>query len=102
MAPSRRGMGDERLNQKIQCLKRNMAKISMDQLRIREEQISVRQKFAIIKQQCQQLRKEINLISKQASMTQIRLAFMFQIIRARKDGNFSQAAKLTHSLRFIV
>ncbi|TYG37626.1 hypothetical protein ES288_D13G156500v1 [Gossypium darwinii] len=89
MAPNRRGMGDEQLKQKILCLKRNMAKISMDQQRIREEQTS-------------ELREEMNLISKQATMTQFRIALMFRIIRERKEGNFSQAAKLTHFLRFIV
>ncbi|MFQ6650350.1 hypothetical protein Gotur_023590, partial [Gossypium turneri] len=50
MAPNHRGMGDEQLQQKILCLKRNMAKISMDQQRIREEQTSVRLRFPIIKQ----------------------------------------------------
>ncbi|KAK5772260.1 hypothetical protein E1A91_A13G145100v1 [Gossypium mustelinum] len=102
MAPNRRGMGDEQLKQKILCLKRNMAKLSMDQQRIREEQTSVRLRFPIIKQQCEELREEINLISKKATITQFRIALMFRIIRERKEGNFSQADKLTHFLRFIV
>ena len=39
---------DEKLNPKIQSLKQNMAKIGMDQQRIREAQRNVRQMFASI------------------------------------------------------
>ena len=106
MTPSRsqKTMKQERgqkLNPKIQSLKQNMVKIRMDQQRIREEQRNVRQRFGNIKQECDHLRKEINIIFKQATITTIKLALMFQILRAREVGNFFKTANLTHFLRFV-
>ena len=106
MAPSRSPKAmkrerDEKLNPKIQCLKRNMAKIGMDQQRIREAQRNVRQRFVSIKQECDQLREQTNIIIKKATITKIQLALMFQILRAREVGDFSKAANLTHFLRFV-
>ena len=86
---------------KIQSLKQNMAKIGMDQRRLREEQSHVRQRFTSLKMGCDRLREEINLIFKQATITKIRLAVMFQILKAREDGDFSKAAKLTLFLRSV-
>ncbi|KAK8479274.1 hypothetical protein V6N11_064501 [Hibiscus sabdariffa] len=101
MAPRTSGSGQQ-MEQKIQSLKRNMEKIRMDQQGIREEQTRVKQRFAIVKQQCEECREEINLISREATMTQLRVGLIFQIMRARKDGNFSKAHYLTRFLRFIV
>ena len=92
---------DEKLNPKIQSLKRNMANIGMDQQRIGEAQRNVRQKFASIKQDCDQLREETYVIIKKATITKIQLALMFQILRSGEVGDFSKAANLTHFLRFV-
>ena len=54
-----------------------MAKIGMDQQRIREGQRNVRQGFASIKQECDQLKAETYVIIKKATITKIRLALMF-------------------------
>ena len=106
MAPNRRQKAveserDHKLKLKIQSLRRNMAKVRMDQQRIREGQIRVRERFAIIKRECDQLREETNLILNQACITKIRVAFMFLILRARRNGDLSKAAKLTYFLRSI-
>ena len=49
----------QKLILKIQSLKRNMAKIGMDQQRIREGQSHVRQKFTSLKRDCDRLKEEI-------------------------------------------
>ena len=87
---------DEKLNPKIQNLKRNMTKIGTDQHRIREAQRNVRHK-----QECNQLREQTNIIIKKTTTTKIQLALMFQILRAREVEDFSKAANLTHFLRFV-
>ena len=61
----------------------------------------MRQRFVSIKQECDHLREEINIIFKQATITKIKLALMFQILRAREVGDFSKAANLTYFLRFV-
>ncbi|XVF77974.1 hypothetical protein PTKIN_Ptkin14bG0090900 [Pterospermum kingtungense] len=78
-----------------------MAKIAMDQQRIREGHRKVGQRLASVKQKCDQLRKETSLIFKQAYITKIKLVLMFQILKARQVGDFSKAANLTRTLRFL-
>ena len=107
MAPSRspktmKPERNEKLNPKIQSLKRNMANIGLDEQRIREAQRNVRQRFASIKQECDQLRDETYVIIKKATITKIQLTFKFQILRSREVRDFSKAASLNHFLRFVI
>ena len=92
---------DKKLNPKIQSLKRNMAKIGMDQGRIRKAQRNVRQRFATIKQESDQLREEAYVIIKKATITKIQFALMFQILGSNEVGDFSKTATLTHFFRFF-
>ncbi|XVF77990.1 hypothetical protein PTKIN_Ptkin14bG0092400 [Pterospermum kingtungense] len=107
MTPSRsqkalKAERDQRLNPKIQSLKRNIAKIAIDQQRIREGQKWVKVRLASVEQQCDQFRKETKIITMRANITKIKLVLMFEILEARKVGDFSKAASLSRTLRFLL
>ncbi|XP_022751620.1 uncharacterized protein LOC111300249 isoform X2 [Durio zibethinus] len=87
------------------CLKRlrsDMEETSEEQKRIKQGQIQVREKLEAVELECEQLQKEIKLIMHQSLNTQIRLAFMFQILKARKNQEFDKAAKVTVALRKLI
>ncbi|XP_021298802.1 uncharacterized protein LOC110427573 [Herrania umbratica] len=90
------------LNSHMRRLRSDMEEISKDQKMIKEGQRQVREKFAAVELECEQLRKETNLIMQQSANTQIRLAFMFQILKARANEEFDKAAKLTCALRELI
>ncbi|OMO63623.1 hypothetical protein COLO4_32287 [Corchorus olitorius] len=92
----------QRLSVRMKKLRSEMVEISEEQQKIKEGQRQVREKFEAIEFECDQLRKETNLILKQSVSTQIRLAFMFQILKARENGEFDKAAQLTSSLREFI
>ncbi|OMO63606.1 hypothetical protein COLO4_32294 [Corchorus olitorius] len=79
-----------------------MKNISKDQQSIKEGQIQVREKFKAIEEECEQLRAETSKIIRQSANTQIRLSLMFNILKAREQGDFAKAAHLTQLLRQIV
>ena len=89
------------LKTRMQRLKEEMEEISQDQKCIREEQTSIGKRFGEVKRQCDQLRDETELIMKQSACTQIRLNLMFDILRARKDGDIDKADTLVHSLKIV-
>ncbi|XVF77994.1 hypothetical protein PTKIN_Ptkin14bG0092700 [Pterospermum kingtungense] len=76
-----------------------MEEISKEQESIKEGQRQVREKFEAIEGECEQLRKQTNKIIQQSANTQIRLALMFNILRAREEGDFAKATHLTQLLR---
>ncbi|XP_022751621.1 uncharacterized protein LOC111300250 [Durio zibethinus] len=82
-------------------LKTEMELISKEQESIKEGQRQVREKFEAIEKECEQLRKETNQITQQSAITQIRLALIFGILKAREEGNFSKASHLAQLLRGI-
>ncbi|XVE98937.1 hypothetical protein REPUB_Repub03eG0152200 [Reevesia pubescens] len=88
------------LSNRMKVLRSEMVVISEEQKKIKEGQRQVREKFEVIELECDQLRKETNLIMQQSVSTQIRLAFMFQILKARENQEFDMAAKLTVALRY--
>ncbi|XP_021298800.1 uncharacterized protein LOC110427572 isoform X2 [Herrania umbratica] len=90
------------LNTRMRRLRSDMEEISEEQKRIKEGQRQVREKFETIELECEQLRKETNLIMQQSANTQIRLAIMFRILKARENQDFDQAAKLTCALRALI
>ena len=78
-----------------------MEEISKEQESIKEGQRWVREKFEAIEEECEQLRKETTEMIKQSAITQIRLALMFNILKAREEGNFAKASHLTQLLRLV-
>ncbi|WRX28066.1 hypothetical protein QQP08_020553 [Theobroma cacao] len=90
------------LNTRMRRLRSDMEEIRKEQKKIKEGQRQVRGKFVAIELECEQLRKETNLIMQQSANTQIRLAFMFQILKARENQEFDKAAKLTCALRELI
>ncbi|OMO63610.1 hypothetical protein COLO4_32292 [Corchorus olitorius] len=69
---------------------------------MKQGQRQVQDKLKAIEDECEQLRKETALIIKQSAKTQIRLALMFQILKARQSNDFSMAAQLTQALRQLI
>ena len=80
-------------------LRSDIEETSKEQRKIKEGQKQVREKIEAIDLEYEQLRKETNLIMQQSMNTQIRLAFMFQIFKARENQEFDKAAQLTTALR---
>ncbi|XP_022734402.1 uncharacterized protein LOC111287969 [Durio zibethinus] len=87
---------------RLKMLRSEMEEISEEQKEIKEGQRQVREKFEAVEMECDQLRKETNLIMQQSLNTQIRLAFMFQILKARQNQEFDKAAMLTVALRELI
>ncbi|XVF78010.1 hypothetical protein PTKIN_Ptkin14bG0093700 [Pterospermum kingtungense] len=79
-----------------------MKAIKKEQQSIKEGQRQVGAKLKAVTEECEQLRNETNQIMQQSANTQIRLALMFQILKAREQGDFAKAAQLTRLLREIV
>ncbi|KAK8643664.1 hypothetical protein V6N13_012947 [Hibiscus sabdariffa] len=90
----------KKLNGRIRKLKSDMVDISEQQKDIKEGQRQVREKFEAVESQYDQLRKETNQIMQQSMNTQIRLALMFQILKARENQEHDKAAQLTCALRY--
>ncbi|XP_021298818.1 uncharacterized protein LOC110427587 [Herrania umbratica] len=82
-------------------MKTDMEEISREQESIKEGQRQVRAKFEAIQGECERLREETNNIIQQSAMTQIRLGIMFNILKAREEGNFARASNLTQLLRSV-
>ncbi|KAE8723446.1 NAD(P)-binding Rossmann-fold superfamily protein [Hibiscus syriacus] len=83
-------------------LKGEMEEISEEQMVIKEEQRQVGEKLEAIEEECQKLRKETNVIIQRSAQTQLRLALMFQILKARQQNDFTKAAHLTLLLRGMI
>ncbi|XVE74315.1 hypothetical protein DITRI_Ditri12bG0007100 [Diplodiscus trichospermus] len=90
------------INSRMKRLKVEMEEISEEQKMIKEGQRQVREKFEAIELECEQLRKETVLITQQSVSAQIRLALMFQILKARENQDFSKASQLTCALRELI
>ncbi|XVE74314.1 hypothetical protein DITRI_Ditri12bG0007000 [Diplodiscus trichospermus] len=92
----------ENLNSHMKRLRVEMEEISEEQKKIKDGQRQIREKFEAIELECEQLRKETILVTKQSVSTQIRLALMFQILKARENHDFSKASQLTCALRELI
>ncbi|KAB2044587.1 hypothetical protein ES319_D01G102000v1 [Gossypium barbadense] len=90
------------VNSRMKRLRVEMKEITAEQREIKEGQRQVREKFEAIELQCEELRKETMLMTQQSAKTQIRLALMFQILKARQNQELDKAAILTHALREVV
>ncbi|KAL4272944.1 hypothetical protein GQ457_13G000710 [Hibiscus cannabinus] len=85
----------KRLNSGMKRARSGTEEISEEQ----EKQTQLSNRFEAIGKQCEQLRKETAVIVQQSARTQIRLALMFQILKARENHDFDKAAVLTAALR---
>ncbi|XP_052878237.1 uncharacterized protein LOC108485909 isoform X1 [Gossypium arboreum] len=83
-------------------LKAEMEGIKKEQKSINEGQRQVRKRMEAIGEECQQLSIETNKVIRQTAVTQIRLAIMFNILKARQDGDIAKASHLTHLLRSVL
>ncbi|XVF72110.1 hypothetical protein PTKIN_Ptkin12aG0094300 [Pterospermum kingtungense] len=86
----------------VKRVKTEMGKIMDDQNFIRAEQRKIRLRFGKIEKQCHLLKKETEIIMKQTARARIKVVLMFKILKARKGGDFIEAAKLTYFLRELV
>ncbi|KAK5772258.1 hypothetical protein PVK06_048538 [Gossypium arboreum] len=89
------------LNAKFHGLKQDMGQIKEDQRCIRDEQRKIRERLEDVRRQCDEVRLESEAIAKQSAFNRIRLVVMFQIIKAREDGDFDKAALLCRFLNSI-
>ncbi|KAK8496296.1 hypothetical protein V6N13_100144 [Hibiscus sabdariffa] len=83
-------------------VKAKMGKMKENGECLREEQREIRAKFGEMERQCVRVKEETEMIVQQTARTQIKLALMFNILKAREGGNFIEAAEFTKLLREIV
>ncbi|OMP11466.1 hypothetical protein CCACVL1_00509 [Corchorus capsularis] len=95
----RNGVKD--MQESFKKLKTEMEEISEEQKNIREGQRQVKEKFEAIESECEALKRETRLIIQQSARTQVKLALMFRILKAREAGEFDSAAHLTELLRYV-
>ncbi|MBA0854445.1 hypothetical protein Goshw_030479 [Gossypium schwendimanii] len=87
------------MEKRMKAMMREMKVVSKEQKSIKEGQRQVGAKLQAINFECGQLRRETNRIIQQTTTTQIRLALMFNILKARKEGDFAKVHQLTALLR---
>ncbi|XWS57258.1 hypothetical protein CRYUN_Cryun09bG0158800 [Craigia yunnanensis] len=98
----KRRLVNKKMVAKLMQLKVEMKEISEEQGSIKEGQRQVKEKFEVIESECKNLRQETMIIMQQSACTRLRLAFMFQILKARESNDFAKAAELTHALRELI
>ncbi|KAE8692215.1 Heavy metal atpase 2 [Hibiscus syriacus] len=76
-----------------------MKEMSKEQESVKEVQRQVEANLRAFQEECDKLRDETSQIIRQSAHTRIRLALMFNILKAREQGDLAQAAQLTRSLR---
>ncbi|KAK8479272.1 hypothetical protein V6N13_031757 [Hibiscus sabdariffa] len=62
----------------------------------------VREKLKAVETECEALREESKLMIQQSVGTQIRLALMLNILKAREEGDLAKAARFTDLLREMI
>ncbi|GMI67587.1 hypothetical protein HRI_000428000 [Hibiscus trionum] len=93
--------GMKNMQERFEKLRAEMEEISMDQQNIRQGQRQVREKFEGIETECEELKRETRIIIQQSARTQIKLALMFQILKASEQADHATVATLTHLLRYL-
>ncbi|XP_012463069.1 uncharacterized protein LOC105782690 isoform X2 [Gossypium raimondii] len=92
----------ERLSSRMKRIRSDMKEISEEQEEIKEKQRQEREKFEAIQLECEELKNQTILIAQQTASTQIRLALMLQILKARENLEFDKAVMLTNALREVI
>ncbi|KAK8545830.1 hypothetical protein V6N13_067092 [Hibiscus sabdariffa] len=90
------------LKVKVRRLKGEVEEMRKEQSNIREGQSQVREKLKAIETEWEALHEESKVMIQKSGRTQIRLALMFNILRAREEGDLVKAAQFTHLLREII
>ena len=72
-----------------------MEEISKEQNSIKKAQSEVRGKLKAFEMECEELQEETKFMIQRSALTQVRLALMFNILKARQEGDF---VKLLRSL----
>ncbi|GMI67586.1 hypothetical protein HRI_000427900 [Hibiscus trionum] len=94
--------GIKNIQAKYEKLASDVVEISAERQNIREEQRRVREKFEGIANECEELKRETRIVVQQTARTQIKLALMFQIVKASEQADHATVSTLTHLLREIV
>ncbi|XP_039003737.1 uncharacterized protein LOC120130595 [Hibiscus syriacus] len=94
--------GLKNMQEKYDKLGADMEEISAEQQNIREEQRLAREKFEGVANEYEEFKKETRIIVQQTARTQIKLAIMFQIVKASEQADHTTVATFTHLLREIV
>ncbi|KAK8995910.1 hypothetical protein V6N11_076164 [Hibiscus sabdariffa] len=89
------------MQERFEKLRAEMEEISVEQQNIRDGQRQVREKFEVIETECEELKRETRIIIQQSARTQIKLALMFQILKASERADHATVATLTHLLRYL-
>ncbi|GMI90060.1 hypothetical protein HRI_002675300 [Hibiscus trionum] len=79
-----------------------MEDIRREQNSIKEAQSQVRQKLTAIEMECELLQEETELMIQRSALTQLRLSLMFNILKAREEGDLAKAAQITALLRLFL
>ncbi|KAK8542537.1 hypothetical protein V6N13_136890 [Hibiscus sabdariffa] len=89
---------------KKKATKVKLRRLIMEQsnIRLREGHSQVREKLKAVETECEALREESKLMIQQSVGTQIRLALMLNILKAREEGDLAKAARFTDLLREMV
>ncbi|KAL4324059.1 hypothetical protein GQ457_11G011820 [Hibiscus cannabinus] len=87
---------------KKKAAKVKLRRLVKEQNNIREGQSQVREKLKAVETECEALREESKLMIQQSVGTQIRLALMLNILKAREEGDLAKAARFTDLLREMV
>ncbi|KAL4369602.1 hypothetical protein GQ457_05G009120 [Hibiscus cannabinus] len=94
--------GIKNMQEKYEKLTADMKEIGAEQQNIREAQRQVREKFEGVANECEELKRETRFIIQQTARTQVKLALMFQIVKASEQADHATVSTLTHLLREIV
>ncbi|XVE67545.1 hypothetical protein DITRI_Ditri08aG0169500 [Diplodiscus trichospermus] len=90
------------MQERLKRLKTEMEEISDEQKNVREGHRQVREKIDAIEYECEQLKKETKMMIQHSARTQVKLALMFRILKAREEGDSAIVARLAQLLREIV
>ncbi|XP_038998033.1 uncharacterized protein LOC120123139 [Hibiscus syriacus] len=103
-ALSRKGLKsrEKRMQKRVKRLKTEMEARSEEHKDIRQVQNQVKEKIQGIESECEELKRETRFIIQQSARTQVKIALMFRILKARENGDQDSATKLTQMLREIV
>ena len=90
------------LKMKCRRLKEEMEEIRKEKESTKEGQLQVREKLKAVEMECELLQEETKCMIQQSALNQLRLALMFNILKARKEGDFAKAAQITQLLRLVL
>lgn len=86
---------------KLKGLKAKMGLIKQNAKCSRDEQKKIRAKFVEFQRQCDGMKQETEMMIKRTARTQLKLALMFSILKARQGGDSVKAAEFTRLLRLV-